>query len=179
MATDSTAVQDAPTVDAQSDVSAAGPADAASSRAMVSVAGVVRGDRVSITNGLVGGVAGSAIQVERAFVRAALSAGDVSIHQAGAGFVLAGGSATIRQGGAQAIVATGAVTVEQGGSGIVLARNVTAGSGGTVVFGIAPRLEVADGGRVILGPLASLLLVGGAVAGVAGLVTVLRRSRSA
>ena len=54
MGTDSTAVQDAPTVDAQPDASAAGPADAASSRAMVSVAGVVRGDRVSITNGLVG-----------------------------------------------------------------------------------------------------------------------------
>jgi hypothetical protein len=129
-----------------------------------SAVGVVRGESVSFSKGVVGAVfARGDVSVSQGGGRAFVAGGDLSIEQGGGGMFVAGGNASIAEGGVGSMLALGEVRVERGGIGIALAREVEAGGGAIVGFAIAPKVEIQAGGRLILGLREAV--VGGVVAG--------------
>jgi hypothetical protein len=148
-------------------------------RGLLTVAGMVRGDEVSLRNALVGGIAADSVSVERGFVRAAIAGQELRIQQAGAGMIVSAGSTELQRGGAQAVISGGSITMHQAGSGFAIAREIEVGQQGTVVFGVTPHLEVQEGGRVLFGPGSALIALGTIGALIAAIAfTVLRRGRA-
>jgi hypothetical protein len=146
---------------------------------LLSIAGVVRGDEISVRNGIVGGITGERITIDRGFARAAIAGDELRLERAGAGMVLSAGSAELHQAGAQAVVAGGSIHMKQAGSAFALARQIDVGEHGTVVFGITPNLQVNEGGRLVFGPRVALPILGTLFALLTtGLVFVIRRVRS-
>jgi len=146
-------------------------------RGFISVAGVVRAEQLSITNALVGGVAGETVTFERGAVRGAIAGRELRLRQAGAGMIIAGGTTELQQAGAQAIISAGSIEMKQAGSGLALAQEIGVGEQGMVVFGITPHLEVHEGGRVLFGPAASLAVLGAVSALLTAIVVLVRRRR--
>jgi hypothetical protein len=146
---------------------------------LLTVAGVVRGDDISLRNGIVGGITGRQISVDRAFTRAAIAGNELHLQRGVAGTLISAGTAELRQAGAQAVVAAGSIQMNQAGSGFALARQIDVGEHGTVVFGITPNLQVAEGGRVVFGPRAALPIMAAIVAlAAAGVALVVSRVRA-
>ena len=123
---------------------------------LLSIAGVVRGEEVNLRNGIVGGITGKKITLDRAFARAAIAGEELHLQRGAAGTLISAGTAELRQVGAQAVVAGGSIHMNQAGSGLALARQIDVGEHGTVVFGLTPNLQVHEGGRVVFGPRAAL-----------------------
>src|SRR6187431_2412955 len=57
----------------------------------LSVAGVVRAEKIALTNAWVGGIAGETVSLERGMVRGAIAGRELRLHQAGAGMIISGG----------------------------------------------------------------------------------------
>jgi hypothetical protein len=150
---------------------------------LLSITGVVRGEDVILRNGVVGGITGDNITVDRAFARAAIAGREVHIQRAGAGIVISAGTTDITQGGAQAVVSGGSIQMNQAGSALAIARQIEVGERGTVVFGITPNLQVNSGGRLVFGPRVAVPILGALVAlivgGVAFAISRARSRRSA
>lgn len=153
------------------------PAEEARNRALVSVAGLVRGVDVELKTALVGAaVAADDLTVERGFVRTAFAGGELHVRQGGAGVIVSGGDTTIHQGGAQAIISAGTVNMESAGSAFAIGRRIRVAQGGTAVLALTPHLEVGEGGRVIFGRSAAVAIVGAVLSLVALLIFRLRQS---
>jgi hypothetical protein len=158
--------------------SAAAPQPVEERARTLSIAGVVRGEDVHLRNGVVGGITGKQVTVERAFARAAIAGEELRLERGAAGTLISAGSAALRQAGAQAVVAGGSIHMNQAGSGFALARQIDVGDHGTVVFGITPNLQVGEGGRVVFGPRAALPIMAAILAlAAAGVALVVRAAR--
>jgi len=143
----------------------------------LSVAGVMRAEKIALTNAWVGGIAGETVSVERGMVRGAIAGRELRLHQAGAGMIISGGTTELRQAGAQAVISAGSVHMQQAGSGLALAQEIEVADQGMVVFGLTPRLEVRDGGRVMFGPATSLAVLGALASAITALAVFVARRR--
>ena len=143
----------------------------------LSVAGVVRADKITMRNAFVGGIAGETVNVERGMVRGAIAGHELRLHQAGAGMIISGGTTELRQAGAQAVISAGSIRMQQAGSGLAVAQEIEIADEGMVVFGLTPRLEVRDGGRVMFGPATSLAVLGALASVVTALAVFVARRR--
>jgi hypothetical protein len=143
----------------------------------LSVAGVVRAEKITLRNAFVGGIAGESVSLERGMVRGAIAGRELRLHQAGAGMIISGGTTELQQAGAQAVISAGSVRMQQAGSGLALAQEIEVGDQGMVVFGLTPRLEVREGGRVMFGPATSLAVLGALASLVTALAVFVARRR--
>jgi hypothetical protein len=128
-------------------------------RPLLSLAGVVRGDEVSMRNAAAGMVAGEEVTLQRGFVRMMVAEDRIEMRQAAAQSVLAAGDVSIQQGGAGAIISNGSIRLDRGGTGVAIGRRIDVGERSLVIVGVSPVLNLA-GGRVLLGPLAAIAAIG-------------------
>lgn len=108
-------------------------------------------ENAKIYNGFFPYVSAGDVSVAQAGVGVIVTGGDVDIRQAGVNALVVGGDVSLRQGGSQLMIASGDVSITQGGAGLVVGRTVEARSS---MIGIAVGREVtiAEDSKIMFEP---------------------------
>ena len=124
------------------------------------------GSDATVTRSLVGLMSARDVHLTDAVAGFVAAKGNLSILNGGSGPVIARGGVTIRYGGCGPVIAGGDISIENGGAqGIIAAGGATIGPKAFVGFVAAPKVTVQEGGKVLFGTRQALAF--GAIAGAA------------